>query len=122
LFSYSFFSENPSQEGAEGYVFLFMPQESGGVLAVRYVPDSQKYDFKIDNLSGEKTGYSYDAGSGTYDFGDQTQEEIEGFLTAVLGEPENGDPPASPAAKFHETIRAAFGISADALYALPAGI
>lgn len=52
---------NPSQEGAEGYVFLFMPQENGGVLAVRYVPDTQKYDFKIDNLSGEKTGYSYDA-------------------------------------------------------------
>jgi len=75
----------------------------------------------LDNLSGKKTGYSYHAGDGTYDFGDQSSQDVEELLTEVLGEPENGDLLASPAANFSETIFAACGINADALYALSAG-
>ena len=110
---------NPSDENAKNYVSLFEPQESGGVLAVYYTPDTQTYDFKLDNLSGKKTGYSYNAGDGTYDFGNQSQQDVEELLTSILGEPENGDLLASPAANFNETIFAACGINADVLCALP---
>jgi len=39
----------------------------------------------------------------------------------VLGEPKNGDLLASPVTNFNETIMTALGMSADVLYALPAG-
>jgi hypothetical protein len=98
---------------------LFLSRrKAAGVLAVYYTPDTQTYDFNWI-ISAAKRPDILTTRRRDLRFRNQSQQDVEELLTSILGEPENGDLLASPAANFNETIFAACGINADVLCALP---
>lgn len=90
-------------------------------LVVLYYPEISAYVFQM-NINGEQMNYIYNAADGTFMVDSNSRERFERMITEALGETgETGETDAllAPIPVFDNTIRETFGMTADALYALP---
>ena len=92
----------------------------GSNLIVLYYPDNQTYVFQIQSENGKfLTNYIYDQASNGFTFGTGDRKSAETLVKTMLGDTGSGDALLAPIPVFNDTIESTFGISADALYALP---
>jgi hypothetical protein len=92
--------------------------DSGYTLVVLYYPEISAYVFQM-NINGEQMNYIYNAADSTFMVDSNNRERFERMITEALGETSETDPLLAPIPVFEDTIRETFGITADALYALP---
>lgn len=95
-------------------------QFDGGWLTVGYHAEIQTYVFAIDPNDGGHIDYIYEAAKDN-SFGDAGREGAKQAILAVMGDTDTEDILMVPIQVFDDRIRAAFGMTADALYALPFG-
>ena len=94
--------------------------DSGYILAVLYYPEISAYVFQM-NINGEQMNYIYNAADGTCMVDSNSRERFERMIPEALGETGETDVLLAPIPVFNDTIRETFGMTADALYALPQG-
>jgi len=109
----------PTMELEANSVRMSTQMEDGYYLAVGYYPDIQTYVFNVSKNKESLTDYIYEEVSGEFTFSTGDREGAESILKTVLGEAVSGDVLLAPIPVFNDTVKSTFGISADALYALP---
>ncbi|MPM84131.1 hypothetical protein SDC9_131202 [bioreactor metagenome] len=92
--------------------------DSGYTLVVLYYPEISAYVFQM-NINGEQMNYIYNAADGTFMVDSNNRERFERMITAALGETDAENILLAPIPIFNDTIQMTFGVTADALYALP---
>jgi len=92
--------------------------DSGYILVVLYYPEINAYVFQM-NINGEQMNYIYNAADGTVMVDSNSRERFERMITEALGVTGETDALLAPIPVFDDAIRETFGMTADALYALP---
>ncbi len=108
----------PQSEDMTKCVRMDLMLDSGYTLVVLYYPEISAYVFQM-NINGEQMNYIYNAADGTFMVDSNNRERFERMITETLGETGETDALLAPIPVFDDTIRETFGVSADALYALP---
>ncbi len=108
----------PQTEDMMKCVKLELMLDSGYVLTVLYYPEISYYCFQM-NINNEMMNYLYCAADGTVMVDSNSRERFERMITEAMGETGETDVLLAPIPVFNDTIREAFGMTADALYALP---
>ncbi len=108
----------PQSEDMTKCVRMDVMLDSGYTLVVLYYPEISAYVFQM-NINGEQMNYIYNAADGTFMMDSNNRERFERMITKALGETDAEDILLAPIPVFDDTIRETFGITADALYALP---
>ena len=108
----------PQSEDMTKCVRMDLMLDSGYTLVVLYYPEISAYVFQM-NINGEQMNYIYNAADGTFMVDSNNRERFERMITEALGETGETDALLAPIPVFDDTIRETFGITADALYALP---
>ena len=108
----------PQSEDMTKCVRMDLMLDSGYTLVVLYYPEISAYVFQM-NINGEQMNYIYNAADGTFMVDSNNRERFERMITEALGETGETDALLAPIPIFNETIKTTFGITADALYALP---
>jgi len=108
----------PQSEDMTKCVKMDLMLDSGYTLVVLYYPEISAYVFQM-NINGEQMNYIYNAADGTFMVDSNNRERFERMITAALGETGETDALLAPIPVFDDTIRETFGMTADALYALP---
>ena len=108
----------PQSEDMTKCVRMDLMLDSGYTLVVLYYPEISAYVFQM-NINGEQMNYIYNAADGTFMVDSNNRERFERMITEALGETDETDALLAPIPVFDDTIRETFGMTADALYALP---
>ena len=108
----------PQSEDMTKCVRMDFMLDSGYTLVVLYYPEISAYVFQM-NINGEQMNYIYNAADGTFMVDSNNRERFERMITQALGETGETDALLAPIPVFDDTIRETFGMTADALYALP---
>ena len=108
----------PQSEDMTKCVRMDFMLDSGYTLVVLYYPEISAYVFQM-NINGEQMNYIYNAADGTFMVDFNSRERFERMITEALGETSETDVLLAPIPVFNDTIRKTFGMTADALYALP---
>ncbi len=108
----------PQTEDMTKCVRMDFMLDSGYILVVLYYPEISAYVFQM-NMNGEQMNYIYNTTDGTIMVDSNNRERFERMITEALGETGETDTLLAPIPVFDGTIRATFGMTADALYALP---
>ena len=108
----------PQSEDMTKCVRMDLMLDSGYTLVVLYYPEISAYVFQM-SINGEQMNYIYNAADGTFMLDSNNRERFERMITEALGETGETDALLAPIPVFDDTIRETFGITADALYALP---
>jgi internalin A len=108
----------PQSEDMTKCVRMDLMLDSGYTLVVLYYPEISAYVFQM-NINGEQMNYIYNAADGTFMVDSNNRERFERMITEALGETGETDALLAPIPIFDDTIRETFGMTADALYALP---
>ena len=108
----------PQSEDMTKCVRMDLMLDSGYTLVVLYYPEISAYVFQM-NMNGEQMNYIYNAADGTFMVDSSSRERFERMITEALGETDAEDILLAPIPVFNETIKTTFGMTADALYALP---
>ena len=108
----------PQSEDMTKCVRMDLMLDSGYTLVVLYYPEISAYVFQM-NINGEQMNYIYNAADGTFMVDSNNRERFERMITEALGETGETDALLAPIPVFDDTIRETFGMTADALYALP---
>jgi hypothetical protein len=108
----------PQSEDMTKCVRMDLMLDSGYTLVVLYYPEICTYVFQM-NINGEQMNYIYDAADGTFMVDSNDRERFERMITEALGETGETDVLLAPIPVFDDAIRETFGMTADALYALP---
>jgi len=109
----------PDTEDMTKCVKMDLMLDSGYVLTVLYYPEISAYVFQM-NINDEQMNYICDvADDGTVMMDSDRRELFENMITEALGDTGDGDALLAPMPIFNDTIQETFGMSADALYALP---
>lgn len=108
----------PQSEDMTKCVRMDLMLDSGYTLVVLYYPEISAYVFQM-NINGEQMNYIYNTADGTFMMDSNNRERFERMITEALGETGATDALLAPIPVFNDTIRETFGITADALYALP---
>lgn len=108
----------PQSEDMTKCVRMDLMLDSGYTLVVLYYPEISAYVFQM-NINGEQMNYIYNAADGTFMVDSNNRERFERMITEALGETGETDALLAPIPVFDDTIRETFGITVDALYALP---
>ncbi len=108
----------PQSEDMTKCVRMDLMLDSGHTLVVLYYPEISAYVFQM-NINGEQMNYIYNAADGTFMVDSNNRERFERMITAALGETDAEDILLAPIPIFNDTIQMTFGVTADALYALP---
>ena len=108
----------PQSEDMTKCVRMDLMLDSGYALVVLYYPEISAYVFQM-NINGEQMNYIYNAAGGTFMVDSNNRERFERMITEALGETGETDALLAPIPVFDDTIRETFGMTADALYALP---
>jgi hypothetical protein len=108
----------PQSEDMTKCVRMDLMLDSGYTLVVLYYPEISAYVFQM-NINGEQMNYIYNAADGTFMLDSNNRERFERMITEALGETGETDALLAPIPVFDDTIRETFGMTADALYALP---
>jgi len=108
----------PQSEDMTKCVRMDLMLDSGYTLVVLYYPEISAYVFQM-NINGEQMNYIYNAADGTFMVDSNNRERFERMITAALGETDAEDILLAPIPIFNDTIQMTFGVTADALYALP---
>jgi internalin A len=108
----------PQSEDMTKCVKMDLMLDSGYTLVALYYPEISAYVFQM-NLNGEQMNYIYNAADGTFMVDSNNRERFERMITEALGETDAEDILLAPIPIFNETIKNTFGMTADALYALP---
>ena len=108
----------PQTEDMTKCVKMELMLDSGYILTVLYYPEISAYAFQM-SMNNDQMNYVYDMANGTIMTDSKGRELFERMITEALGETGDGDVLLAPISVFDDTIREAFGMTADALYALP---
>lgn len=108
----------PQSEDMTKCVRMDLMLDSGYTLVVLYYPEISAYVFQM-NINGEQMNYIYNAADGTFMVDSKNRERFERMITEALGETNAEDILLAPIPVFNDTIQSTFGMTADALYALP---
>jgi hypothetical protein len=108
----------PQSEDMTKCIRMDLMLDSGYTLVVLYYPEISAYVFQM-NINGEQMNYIYNVADGTFMVDSNSRERFERMITEALGETGETDALLAPIPVFDDTIRETFGITADALYALP---
>lgn len=108
----------PGTEDMTKCVKLDLMLDSGYILTVLYYPEISAYCFQM-NIYNEQMNYVYSVADGTIMMDLNNRERFERMITEALGETGEADVLLAPIPVFDDTIRETFGMTADALYALP---
>lgn len=108
----------PGTEDMTKCVKMELMLDSGYVLTVLYYPEISAYCFQM-NINDEQMNYIYSVADGAVMVDSDNRERFENMITEALGDTGDGDALLAPISVFDDTIRETFGITADALYALP---
>ena len=109
----------PDTEDMTKCVKMDLMLDSGYILTVLYYPEISAYCFQM-NINNEQMNYIYDvADDGTVMMDSDRRELFENMITEALGDTGDGDILLAPVPIFNDTIQETFGMTADALYALP---
>ena len=108
----------PQSEDMTKCVRMDLMLDSGYTLVVLYYPEISAYVFQM-NINGEQMNYIYNAADGTFMVDSNNRERFERMITEALGETDAEDILLAPIPIFNDTIQMTFGVTADALYALP---
>ncbi len=108
----------PQTEDMTKCVRMDLMLDSGYTLVVLYYPEISAYVFQM-NINGEQMNYIYNAADSTFMVDSNNRERFEQMITEALGETSEMDALLAPIPVFDDTIRETFGMTADALYALP---
>ena len=109
----------PDTEDMTKCVKMDLMLDSGYILTVLYYPEISAYCFQM-NINNEQMNYIYDvADDGTVMMDSDRRELFENMITEALGDTGDGDALLAPMSIFNDTIQETFGMTADALYALP---
>ncbi len=108
----------PQSEDMTKCVRMDLMLDSGYTLVVLYYPEISAYVFQM-NINGEQMNYIYNAADGTFMVDSNNRERFERMITEALGETGETDALLAPIPVFNDTIQMTFGVTADALYALP---
>ena len=108
----------PGTEDMTKCVKLDLMLDSGYILTVLYYPEISAYCFQM-NIYNEQMNYVYSMADGTIMMDSNNRERFERMITEALGETGEADVLLAPIPVFDDTIRKTFGMTADALYALP---
>lgn len=108
----------PETEDMTKCVKLELMLDSGYVLTVLYYPEISAYCFQM-NINNEQMNYIYSVADGAVMVDSDNRERFENMITEALGDTGDGDALLAPISVFDDTIRETFGMTADALYALP---
>ena len=109
----------PQTEDMTKCVKMDLMLDSGYVLTVLYYPEISAYVFQM-NINDEQMNYVCDvADDGTVMMDSDRRELFENMTTEALGDTGDGDALLAPMPIFNDTIQETFGMTADALYALP---
>jgi hypothetical protein len=109
----------PTMDLEANSVRMSKQMEDAYTLIVGYYPDTQAYVFSMSKDGERLMDYVYDQASGGFTFGLGDRESAETLVKTVLGDALSGDVLLAPIPVFNDTVKSTFGISADALYALP---
>jgi hypothetical protein len=71
------------------------------------------------NINHEQMNYIYSVADGVVMVDSDNRERYENIITEALGDTVDGDALLAPVSAFNDTIRETFGMTAEALYALP---
>ena len=108
----------PQSEDMTKCVRLDLILDSGYTLVVLYYPEISAYVFQM-NINGDQMNYIFIATDGTFLMDSNNRERFERMITEALGETGETDLLLAPIPVFNDTILSTFGMTADALYALP---
>jgi len=108
----------PQYEDMMKCVRMDLMLDSGYILVVLYYPEISAYVFQM-NIDNEQMNYVYNATDGTFMMDSNNRERFERMITKALGETSEKDTLLAPIPIFNKTIIKTFGMTAEALYALP---
>ncbi len=108
----------PQYEDMTKCVKMNIMLDSGYTLAVLYYPEISAYVFQMD-MKNEQMNYVYNVADGTIMVDSDSRERFERMIAEAMGETDEADALLAPIPVFNDAIRETFGMSADALYALP---
>ncbi len=100
-------------------VKMYLQLDSGYMLIVMYYPKIDAYVFQMFINHEMTMNYVYDVAGGRVTLSSSERESAERVITAALGETDAEDILLAPIPIFNETIKNTFGMTVDALYALP---
>ena len=100
-------------------VKMYLQLDSGYTLIIMYYPEIDAYVFQMLVNNEMTLNYVYDVASGEFTLNPSERESTERIITTALGETDAEDILLAPIPIFNDTIRRTFGMTADALYALP---
>ena len=109
---------DPQYEDMMKCVRMDLMLDSGYILVVLYYPEISAYVFQM-NIDNEQMNYVYNASDGTFMMDSNNRERFERMITKALGETSETDTLLAPIPIFNKTIIKTFGMTAEALYALP---
>ncbi|MEM5768013.1 MAG: hypothetical protein AAGU32_06960, partial [Bacillota bacterium] len=107
----------PAMEAENNCVKMYLQLDSGYTLIVMYYPEIDAWVFQMVINNGMVLNYIYESGS--FNLNSSDRESAEQIMEAALGETDAEDILLAPIPIFNDTIESTFGITADALYALP---
>ncbi|MEN6595422.1 MAG: leucine-rich repeat domain-containing protein [Clostridiaceae bacterium] len=108
----------PQTEDMTKCVKMDLMLDSGYILTVLYYPEISAYCFQM-SINNEQMNYIYSEADGSVMVDSASRERFERMITEALGETGETDALLAPIPVFDKAIKEAFGMTADALYALP---
>ncbi|MCE5187800.1 MAG: hypothetical protein LLF75_01240 [Eubacteriales bacterium] len=108
----------PQTEDMTKCVKMDLMLDSGYILTVLYYPEISAYVFQM-SINDEQMNYVYSAAESSVMVDSASRERFERMILEALGETGEADALLAPIPVFDDKIREAFGMTADALYALP---
>lgn len=108
----------PEMDMEADTIRLYLDMDDGYRLTVGYDPGNQNYVFNISQNGEKLTDYVYVTSEDSLMFGGD-REAVENAIRTMLGDTDSDDILLAPIPVFNDTIKETFGITANALYALP---
>lgn len=110
----------PEMDMEANTIRLYLDMADGYRLTVGYDPGNQNYVFNITQNGGWHIDYVYVTLEDEL-WLDGDREVVENAILTMLGDTDSDDILLAPIPVFNDTIRETFGMTADALFALPVG-
>ena len=108
----------PQTEDMRNCVKMELILDSGYTLVALYYPEFNAFCFQM-NVNNEFMNYLCSSVDGTVMLDSNSRGNFERMIAEALGETGDSDALLAPIPVFNDTIQKTFGMTADALYALP---
>lgn len=109
----------PGMEDQNNAVKMNLQMDNGYGLTVIYYPKIDVYVFQMTLNNEMIMNYIYEEATGEFSLNASERGSMEQVLIDALGETDADDILLTPVPIFNDTIRETFGMTADALFALP---